>query len=152
MAVRKDPNRGGAQVATEDEVREASDRFYAALVSMLNGDARPMADVWAHDPAVSTMHPLGGREVGWGAVRASWEGAAGAFEGGGVEVSDLLVSVLGDAAYTTGIEHVDGTVGGKSLHFDIRATNIFRREDGEWKIIHHHTDVDRPLQEALGIV
>ncbi|HEX2273092.1 MAG TPA: hypothetical protein VHG90_04365, partial [Acidimicrobiales bacterium] len=63
-------------MATEDEVRQASDRFYAALGSMLNGDARPMADVWAHDPAVSTMHPLGGREVGWDAVRASWEGAA----------------------------------------------------------------------------
>ncbi|MDP8928150.1 MAG: nuclear transport factor 2 family protein [Actinomycetota bacterium] len=138
-------------MATEDEVRQASDRFYAALVSMLNGDAAPMADVWAHDAAVSTMHPLGGREVGWNAVRRSWEGAAQAFEGGSLEVSDLEVSVLGDAAYTTGIEHVDATVGGKPLRFDIRATNIFRREADEWKIIHHHTDVDLPLQEALGI-
>ena len=138
-------------MATEDEVREASDRFYAALLSMLNGDAAPMADVWAHDAGVSTMHPLGGREVGWDAVRGSWEGAAQAFHGGGIEVSDLEVSVLGDVAYTTGIEHVDATLGGKSLHFDIRATNIFRREDGEWKIVHHHTDLDPPLQEALGI-
>ena len=138
-------------MATEDGVREASDRFYAALLSMLNGDAAPMADVWAHDTGVSTMHPLGGREVGWDAVRGSWEGAAQAFDGGGIEVSDLEVSVLGDVAYTTGIEHVDATLGGKSLHFDIRATNIFRREDGEWKIVHHHTDLDPPLQEALGI-
>lgn len=138
-------------MATEDEVREASDRFYVALLSMLNGDAAPMADVWAHDAGVSTMHPLGGREVGWDAVRGSWEGAAQAFDGGGIEVSDLEVSVLGDIAYTTGIEHVDATLGGKSLHFDIRATNIFRREDGEWKIVHHHTDLDPALQEALGI-
>jgi ketosteroid isomerase-like protein len=138
-------------VPTEDEVRQASDRFYEALGSMLNGDAGPMSDVWSHDPGVSTMHPLGGREVGWDAVRGSWEGAANAFEGGSHEVSDLEVSVLGDVAYTTGIEHVDVTLGDKSLHFDIRATNIYRREDGEWKIIHHHTDPDRPLQQALGL-
>ncbi|MDQ3648236.1 MAG: nuclear transport factor 2 family protein [Actinomycetota bacterium] len=138
-------------MSTEEEVRQASDRFYAALERMLNGDAGAMSDVWSHDPAVSTMHPLGGREVGWDAVRGSWEGAAQAFEGGSHSVSDLEVSVLGDLAYTTGIEHVDATLGGKSLHFDIRATNIYRREDGEWKIIHHHTDADRPLQEALGL-
>ena len=138
-------------MATEDEVRQASDRFYSALDSMLNGDAAPMADVWSHDSSVSTMHPLGGREVGWDAVRGSWEGAAQAFEGGTHEVSDLEVCVLGDTAYTTGIEHVDATIGGKSLHFDIRATNIFRREDGEWKVVHHHTDADGPLQEALGL-
>lgn len=138
-------------MATEDEVRQASDRFYAALDSMLNGDAAPMADVWSHDPTVSTMHPLGGREVGWDAVRGSWEAAGQAFEGGTQEVSDLEVCVLGDTAYTTGIEHVDATIGGKSLHFDIRATNIFRREDGEWKVVHHHTDPDGPLQEALGL-
>lgn len=138
-------------MATEDEVRQASDRFYAALDSMLNGDAAPMADVWSHDPTVSTMHPLGGREVGWDAVRGSWEGAAQAFEGGTHKVSDLEVSVLGDTAYTTGIERVDATLGGQSLHFDIRATNIYRREAGEWKIVHHHTDPDGPLQEALGL-
>jgi ketosteroid isomerase-like protein len=138
-------------VATEDEVRQASDRFYAALDSMLNGDPGPMADVWSHDATVSAMHPLGGREVGWDVVRGSWESAAQAFEGGSHEVSDLEVSVLGDVAYTTGIEHVDATVGGKSLHFDIRATNIYRREGAEWKMVHHHTDPDGPLQEALGL-
>ncbi len=139
-------------MATEDEVRRASDRFYAALDSMLNGDAGPMADVWSHDSTVSAMHPLGGRQVGWEAVRESWEGAAQAFQGGSLEVSDLEVSGLGDAAYTTGIEHVNATVGGAPLRFDIRATNIYRREGGEWKMVHHHTDADRPLQEALGLV
>ncbi len=42
-------------------------------------------------------------------------------------------------------------LGATLFHLDIRATNIYRRDDGQWKIIHHHTDVDRPLQEALGV-
>lgn len=138
-------------MATEHDVRHASDRFYTALESMLNGDAEPMADVWSHDSNVSTMHPLGSRQVGWDVVRASWHDAAQAFERGSVAVSDLEICVLGDVAYTTGIEHVDAVVGGNSLHLDIRVTNIYRHEDGEWKMVHHHTDADRPLQEALGL-
>lgn len=138
-------------MAAEDEVRQASDRFYASLDRMLNGNATPMADVWSHDSTVSTMHPLGGRQVGWDAVRESWEGAAQAFQGGNLEVSDLEISVLGDVAYTTRIERVGATVGGIPMRFDIRATNIYRREGSEWKIVHHHTDADRALQEALGL-
>ena len=48
---------------TEDEVCQASDQFYAALNRVLNGDARPMMEVWPHNSDVTTMHPIGGREV-----------------------------------------------------------------------------------------
>lgn len=54
-------------MSTEDEVRQVSDRFYAAVNSMLDGDASQMAGVWSHESDVSTMHPLGGRENGWDA-------------------------------------------------------------------------------------
>lgn len=139
-------------MADEDEVRQTSERFYAAVESMLNGDASAMSDVWSHGATASAMHPLGGRQVGWDAVRESWENAAEAFEGGSIDVSDLEVSILGaGAAYTTGVEHVQATVGGQSLSFEIRATNVYAREGGTWRIVHHHTDLDRPLQEALGL-
>jgi len=91
---------------------------------MLNGDARPMAEVWSHDEDVSTMHPLGGREVGWDAVRASWEGAAKAFSEGSVSVTDLEVRNVADMAYTFGVEHLDATAGGRTIHSDFRVTNI----------------------------
>lgn len=63
-------------MAAENDVREASKRFYAALNAMLRGQNGPMAEAWAHDPSVSTMHPIGGRETGWDQVRASFEGVA----------------------------------------------------------------------------
>jgi hypothetical protein len=43
-------------MAAEDEVRQASDRFYAALNRGISGDAGPMNAVWAHSADVTTMH------------------------------------------------------------------------------------------------
>src|SRR5215217_5065606 len=48
-------------MTAEDEVGH---RFHAALDSIVDGDAPPMAEVWSHDSGVSTMHPLAGREHG----------------------------------------------------------------------------------------
>jgi hypothetical protein len=57
-------------MSAEDEVRKASEQFYSALNRMLNGDAGPLADIWSHSASVTTLHPLGGREVGWEKSRA----------------------------------------------------------------------------------
>ena len=138
-------------MAADEEVQQASDQFYAAIESMLNGDAGAMGDIWSHEDDVSTMHPLGGRELGWDAVRASWEGAAEAFSSGSVNVTDLVVRTLGDVAYTVGVEQLEATVGERTIDSEFRATNIYRREAGEWKMVHHHTDVDPATQEALGL-
>lgn len=68
-----------------------------------------------------------------------------------MSVSDLEVHDLGGAAYTLGVEHVNARVGEKEIHSEFRATNVYRREGDAWKIIHHHTDADRAIQEALGL-
>ncbi len=69
-------------MALEDEIRQASEQFYAALNRMLNGDPAPMMEVWSHDSVVASMHPLGGQQSGWEEVRANWEQVAQAFSGG----------------------------------------------------------------------
>jgi ketosteroid isomerase-like protein len=136
--------------AVEDEIRQASEQFYAALNRMLNGDPGPIMEVWSHDSDVATMHPLGGRETGWEEVRASWEQVAQAFSGGQVPLEDMVVVPLSDdVAYTLGTEHGQAKLGDQTVGIDWRVTNIFRREEGEWKVVHHHTDVSEALVEAL---
>jgi hypothetical protein len=56
-------------MSAEDEVRQASDQFYAALNRMLNGDAGPMMEVWSHSSDVTTMHPVVGRSVTYTATQ-----------------------------------------------------------------------------------
>jgi hypothetical protein len=51
-------------MAAEDEVRQASERFYAALNSTLDGDSSLMEEIWSHSSDVSAMHPFGGRMGG----------------------------------------------------------------------------------------
>jgi len=38
-------------MSTEDEVRKASEQFYAALNCMLNGDAAPLVDIRSRSAA-----------------------------------------------------------------------------------------------------
>jgi ketosteroid isomerase-like protein len=96
------------------------------------------------------MHPFGSRSLGWEEVRASWEQAAQAFSDGQVELDDLVVvPVAGDTAYTLGTEHGQAKIGEESIRIDWRATNIYRREAGGWKMVHHHTDVSPAVVEVL---
>ena len=70
-------------MAAETDVKQASDQFYAALNQMLStGDAGAVATVWSQRQATSTMHPIGGREVGRDEVMATWDQAAPAFSEG----------------------------------------------------------------------
>ena len=102
-------------MATQDEVRKASEQFYAALNRMLNGDAGPLADIWSHSAAVTTMHPIGGREVGWDKVGQAWEQVAKVFSGGQVKLTDQLIQVTGDMAYEVGTEQGEAKLAGKDV-------------------------------------
>jgi len=137
-------------MAVEDEIRQTSEQFYDALNRMINGDPEPMMEVWSHGSDVATMHPLGGRETGWEEVRANWEQVAQGFSEGEVSIEDLVVVPLSDdVAYTLGTEQGQAKLGDETVSIDWRATNIYRREEGEWKMVLHHTDVSPELVEAL---
>jgi hypothetical protein len=44
-----------------------------------------------------------------------------------------------------------GSIGEETVGIDWRATNIYRREAGGWKIVHYHTDFSKEVAEALGL-
>ncbi len=136
-------------MSTEDEVRQASDQYYAALNHLLNGDAGLMTEVWSHSSDVTVMHPVVGLVVGWEQVRASWEQFAQLCSGGQVTLRDPLLRVRGDLAYEVGTESVQVTVAGETISFRPRVTHIYHREAGGWKIVHQHTDVEPAMQAIL---
>ena len=139
-------------MSTETEVRKASEKFYAALNRMVNGDAGPLVDIWSHRAAVTTMHPIGGREVGWDAVRGSFEQVARLSSDGKVGLKDQFIQVVGDVAYEVGIEHGQLKIAGQQVTIGHRVTNIYRREAGLWKTVHHHADVSPAMLDVISRV
>ena len=133
----------------EDEVRAASAEFYAALNRMLDGNARSLGKIWSHSSSVTTMHPIGGREVGWENVNASFEQVAQRSTGGRVELVDQLIRAAEEFAYELGVELAQFSLAGEQLSLSARVTNIYRREAGGWKIVHHHGDISPGIFEAL---
>lgn len=131
--------------ASEDDekaVREAAEQFYAALNAMFTGDLGPMETVWSHADDVTYMGPGGGFQVGWAQVLANWEAQAAMKLGGEVKPEDMRITVGQGLAITHNYERGENTnVGGEPQRVSIRATNVFRKENGKWKMIGHHTDL-----------
>jgi ketosteroid isomerase-like protein len=122
-------------------VLAATAGFYKALNALFTGEVQPMEEVWSHQPDVTYMGPDGGLVVGWDAVQAEWAKQAALKLGGEIESKDLHVMGGKDIAFTSGLEVGHNIVDGKSVTVTIRATNLFRLEDGTWKMVGHHTDL-----------
>jgi ketosteroid isomerase-like protein len=138
-----------ANMSAESEVRSASERFYLALNRMAHGERGTMADVWSHDAGATAMHPIGGRDVGWDQIAGAFDNVAGIASGGNIQLKDQLIQVAGDMAYEVGIEAGTLTLGGIKAAIEHRVTNIYRREGGAWKVVHHHTDTSPAMMDVL---
>ena len=119
----------------EDAVLAAQSAFYAAF----NGrDLKGMEALWARHTPVSCVHPgwnlLSGRE----AVLESWQAILQNPSQPRVVDAAERTQVLGEVALVVGRELVAGS--------PIAATNVFVREEGAWKILHHHASAVRLQQ------
>jgi ketosteroid isomerase-like protein len=141
---------GGAMSAraanvNEDEskaVRAANDKFYSALNVMFTGELAPMQDVWSHESDVTYMGPGGGISTGWKDVLADWQAQAAKKLGGQVQAKDVHITVGQDMAVVSNLEVGQNfDADGNPEQVEIRATNLFRKEGGQWKMIGHHTDL-----------
>jgi ketosteroid isomerase-like protein len=138
----------GAAGTDEAAVAEAAARFYSALNAMFTGNLTPMKEVWSHKPDVTYMGPGGGFQVGWDQVSAEWEAQAAKKLGGSVKPQGTRITVGSEIAIVSNYEEGENTnVSGKAAKVSIRATNLFRKEGGTWKMIGHHTDLLPFLQQ-----
>jgi ketosteroid isomerase-like protein len=123
-------------------VQAANDGFYSALNAMFTGDTEAMKAVWSHAADITYMGPGGEFLVGWDAIGPEWERQASAMLGGHVDATDPRMTVGHDLAVISTVEvglNENAEIGKQNV--SIRATNIFRLEDGQWKMIGHHTDL-----------
>ena len=133
-----------AEPPSSDEiaVKKAADQFYHALNTLFEGEVGEMKDVWSHADDVTYMGPVGGFRVGWKQVSVDWEAQAANKLGGHVEATEMQLTVGRDLALVHNYEKGENKgPNGESQTVLIRATNVFRKENGAWKMIGHHTDL-----------
>jgi ketosteroid isomerase-like protein len=132
-------------LALEDDakaVMHAAAQFYAALNKIFTGDLDQMQEVWSHADDVTYMGPAGGFQVGWDQVLTSWKAQAAMKLGGKVEAADMRITIGQDIAVTHNYEKGENSnARGEPQKVLIRATNVFRKEGGKWKMVGHHTDL-----------
>jgi ketosteroid isomerase-like protein len=122
-------------------VARAADGFYKALNVMFTGDLAPMTKVWSHADDVTYMGPGGGFQTGWAAVQAEFQKQADMKLGGHVGPTDMTITAGATIGIVSDYERGENTnAAGKTETVSLRATSLFRKEHGVWKMIGHHTD------------
>ncbi|MEM7124050.1 MAG: nuclear transport factor 2 family protein [Pseudomonadota bacterium] len=125
----------------ERAVSEADDKFFAALNAMFVGDLEPMKALWSHADDVAYLGPAGIFLTGWPAILEDWEKQAALKLGGEIHVTQRHLTV-GDglAVAHHRAEATNRDRNGNMVDVSLRGTNVFRKEDGEWRLIAHHAD------------
>jgi hypothetical protein len=123
-------------------------QFEEANTAFVNGDASLLLALVSRSEQTSIFGGFGGHEAGWSQVGPRYEWAASQFHPSGAKVEfEYLDKYAGlEAAYSVAIErctvrYVDRP--GEHPHA-LRTTMVFRKEDGDWKIVHRHAD---PLEQ-----
>jgi len=120
-----------------DWVRTA---LYDAEVALHNGDAGPRRALWSRNDPVSVLGAWRNAH-GQDELDELFASLARSFSDGTSYRFELQAhDVVGDMAYTAGIEHTSTSVDGERRSYKLRATQVYRREGGEWKVAHRHGD------------
>lgn len=126
-------------MTTEEEVCAAAHRFYEGIEHMMSGKGIALiVESWEHGKQVTAGHPSGDWSEGWEEIVPTWEvfQHLGRTDRGGTKMWGMKAHVYGDIAYTTCLFTTPPAFGAET----IACTNILRRTNGAWKIIHHHAD------------
>ena len=114
--------------------------LYEAELALHNGDPEPRRALWSRNEPVSVLgawrNAHGQREI-----NELFTALGGSFSDCTSYAVELQAyDVVGDMAYTVGLEHTSAAVDGQSRTYTLRATQVYRRESGAWRVAHRHGD------------
>ena len=121
---------------------EAMARLRAVQRDFANGDADGLKRLYSHREDVTVLGGFGGFERGWAEVGPRLEWAASHFAGGSYSQEDLSAAVGTEIACLVSIERwsYKNPKNNADTVLELRVTQVFRREDGEWRLVHRHAD------------
>jgi len=133
----------------DDFLTPTLDRQLEAEQALINGDPGPRLAMWSTQDPV-TVFEAEKSVIGSEAAREVFSWLATRFSNCTDYRFELVAAgASGDLAYTLGYECFSFSMdGGPVEPITLRVTHVYRREDGEWKIVHRHADVP-PTSQPL---
>ena len=110
------------------DILAANDALYAAFT---NRDFEAMESLWATDLPIACIHPGWMPLIGRESVLGSWRSILANPDQPRVVAGGAVVHLIGEVAIVYCRELVSGS--------PLVATNVFAREDGAWKLVHHQS-------------
>ncbi len=120
----------------QDTVITANEVFYDAFAA---ADVSAMEAIWARQLPITCLHPGWPRLEGREAVLNSWRGILAHPGRPHIECIQPSVAIHGDTAIVICYEMMASAC--------LLATNVFVREDGAWRLAHHHAGGPVPAPE-----
>jgi ketosteroid isomerase-like protein len=121
---------------------EAMAQLLVVQRDFAGGDAAVIKRLYSHREDVTVFGGFGGFERGWAEVGPRLEWAASQFSGGTYSQENLSAIVGTDVACLLSLEHwsyINPHDHADTL-LELRVTQVFRREEGEWRLVHRHAD------------
>lgn len=134
---------------TEEFLAKIMPLQMAAETAIHNGDVEPRLALWSRsDPVTLFGAVLSGS--GWAELEPTFRTVASWFSDSTDYDFELVAAgASGDLAYTVGYEHNRVKVDGERRTYTLRATHVYRREDGEWRIVHRHADAPPGAENVI---
>jgi ketosteroid isomerase-like protein len=138
---------------TKQFLDEMMPRIQEAETALHNGNPGPRFEMWSHRDPV-TVFGAAFNPIGWAEVGPMFDELASNFSNcRSCEWEVVAADVGEDFAYLLAIEHTTASVrGSEPTPYSLRSTTIFRRENGDWKIVHRHADpIDDSAESLAGL-
>ena len=132
----------------DDFLAWTQSRLREAETALHDGDPGPRLAVWSTREPVSVLGAARSA-VGQAEVHELFESLGGTFSDCTSHVYEIVAAdVVGDMAFTAGYERTQASINGDPRRYVLRVTQVYRREDGDWKVAHRHADTVPESEEA----
>ena len=135
---------------TDEFLAATMPRLNEGEIALHNGDAGPRMAMWSHHDPV-TLFGAAFNGGGWAEIGSVFEQLGSSFSSCAAYENEVIAAgASGDLAYIVAFEHTTASVkGAPPQPYVLRVTTVFRREDGEWKVVHRHGDAASETAAAL---
>ena len=143
------PSKGYTQASfdlatiTDSSFKAFLPKWEQYIDSISSGSPTLVKENASHSNDITIFGAFGGYEKGWEQVGPRYDWAAAQMKGSQpkkskIEYIDIIIS--GDLAYTVALASVVQGATNSEKDLKLRVTEIFRKENGSWKLLHRHAD------------